>query len=127
LNRSNKKEKNKMTIKKDLQTLNKDIKALIKTVEKILKDLEKSEKGKVTKISTKRTPTKKSPAKKKTAGPTATDQVLKLINKRTKKGIDAATIIAKTGFNKRKVSNIIQRAYKGGKIKRVGKGLYVGS
>ena len=97
-----------MTIKKDLQTLNKDIKALIKTVEKILKDLEKSEKGKVTKISTKRAPTKKSPAKKKTAGPTATDQVLKLINKRTKKGIDAATNIAKTGFNKRKVTNIIQ-------------------
>jgi len=80
-----------MTIKKELQTLNKDIKALIKTVEKILKDLEKSEKGKVTKISTKRAPTKKPPAKKKIAGPTATDQVLKLINKRTKKGIMLST------------------------------------
>ena len=116
-----------MTIKKELQALNKDIKALEKTLKKIIKDLEKSEKGKATKASTKRVPTKKSPAKKKIAGPNATDQVLKLINKRTKKGIDAATIIAKTGFNKRKVSNIIQRAYKGGKIKRVGKGLYVGS
>ena len=111
-----------MTIKKELQTLNKDIKALIKTVEKILKDLEKSEKGKATKA-----PTKRAPAKKKTATPTATDQVLKLINKRAKKGIDAATIIAKTGFNQKKVSNIIQRAYKSGRIKRVGKGLYVGA
>ena len=116
-----------MTIKKELQTLNKDIKALKKTVENIIKALEKPEKGKVAKVSAKRAPSKKSPAKKKKGGPTATDQVLKLINKRTKKGIDAATIIAKTGFNKRKVSNIIQRAYKGGKIKRVGKGLYVGS
>jgi len=116
-----------MTIKKDLQTLNKDIKALKKTVKNIIKAVEKSEKGKVTKVSTKRSPAKKPPAKKKTGGPTATDQVLKLIKKRTKRGVDAATIMAKTGFNKRKVTNIIHRAYKGGKIKRVGKGLYVGA
>jgi len=110
-----------MTIKKDLQTLNKDIKALKKTVENIIKAVEKSEKGKVTKVSTKRSPAKKPPAKKKTGGPTATDQVLKLINKRT-----AATIMAKTGFNQKKVWAIVLRAYKAGKIKRVGKGLYVG-
>ena len=116
-----------MTLKKELQTLNRDIKDLEKTLKKIIKSLEKSEKAKVTRASTKRSPRKKPPLKKKTAGPTATDQVLKLINKRTKKGIDAAAIMAKTGFNQRKVTNIIHRAYKAGKIKRVGKGLYVGA
>jgi len=116
-----------MTIKKELQALNKDIKALEKTLKKIIKDLEKSEKGKATKASTKRAPAKKAPPKKKTGTPTATDQVLKLINKRSKKGIDAATIMAKTGFNQKKVWAIVLRAYKAGKIKRVGKGLYVGA
>jgi len=116
-----------MTIKKDLQALNKDVKALGKAVENILKAVEKSEKSKVTKTSTKRAPAKKSSAKKKTGGPTATDQVLKLINKRTKKGIDTATIMAKTGFNQKKIWAILLKAYKAGKIKRVGKGLYVGA
>ena len=54
-----------MTIKKELQTLNKDIKALKKTVENIIKALEKPEKGKVIKVSKKRSPAKKPPAKKK--------------------------------------------------------------
>jgi Skp family chaperone for outer membrane proteins len=116
-----------MTLRKELQTLNRDIKALEKTLKKIIKSLEKSEKAKATKASTKRSPRKKPPLKKKTAAPTATNQILKLINKRTKKGINAAGLMAKTGFNQRKVTNIIHRAYKAGKIKRVGKGLYVGA
>ncbi len=40
-------------------------------------------------------------------------------NIRTKKGIDAPTIMAKTGFNQKKVWAIVLRAYKAGKIKRV--------
>ncbi len=44
---------------------------------------------------------------------------MRLINKRTKKGIDATTIMAKTGFNQKKVWAIVLRAYKAGKIKRV--------
>ena len=114
-------------LKKDLQSLQREISTLGKTVEKILKAAEKSEKGKATRVSKKRAPGKKTPAKKKTGGPTSTDQVLKIINKRTKRGVDAATIMAKTGFNQKKVSNIIHRAYKEGKIKRVGKGLYAGA
>ena len=114
-------------LKKDLQSLQREISALGKTVEKILRAVEKSEKGKATRVSKKRAPGKKTPAKKKIGGPTSTDQVLKIINKRTKRGVDAATIMAKTGFNQKKVSNIIHRAYKEGKIKRVGKGLYAGA
>jgi hypothetical protein len=32
----------------------------------------------------------------------------------------------KTGFNQKKVTNILQRTYKQGKIKRADRGVYVG-
>jgi hypothetical protein len=34
--------------------------------------------------------------------------------------------MAKTGFNERKVGNIVFKAFKEGKIQRVGRGLYAG-
>ena len=52
---------------------------------------------------------------------TATDKVLKII-KGSKSSVNTATFIKKTGFDLRKVRNIIQRLYKVGKIKRVGEG-----
>jgi hypothetical protein len=125
-----------MTIlKKDLQSLQKEIKALDRKMEKLIKEFVKGEATKVAKKTTakpakvkttKKAPAKKAPAKKKTAKLTATDKVLKII-KGSKRGVDAVTLVKKTGFDLKKVRNIIQRAYKGGKIKRVGKGLYVGS
>ena len=125
-----------MTIlKKDLQALNRDIKALERKMVKLIAAAEKSEKPKVAKKTTakpvkakttKRAPVKKVPVKKKTAPPTATDQVLNII-KRSKKGVNAATLMTKTGFDLKKVRNILQRTYKQGKIKRVGKGIYVGA
>jgi fumarylacetoacetate (FAA) hydrolase family protein len=124
-----------MTIlKRDLQTLNKDIKALSKTVDNLLKAVEKSEKPKAAKKvtakpvkakTTNKSPAIKAPAKKKPAKVTATDQVLGIIN-RSKKGVNAAALMKKTGFNDKKISNIIHRAYKQGRLKRVGKGVYVG-
>jgi hypothetical protein len=51
--------------------------------------------------------------------------LLKII-KRSKKGVNAATLMTKTGFDLKKVTNILQRTYKQEKIKRVGKGVYVG-
>jgi putative endonuclease len=127
---------NLMTItKKDLQSLQKEIKALEKKMEKLITAIGKSEKpttGKRTTVkpveakTTKKAPAKKAPAKKKTAQPTATDQVLNII-KRSKKGVNAATLMTKTGFDLKKVRNILQRTYKMGKIKRVGKGIYVGA
>ena len=67
----------------------------------------------------------KAPAKKKAVKATATDLVLNIIN-RSKKGVDTATLMKKTGFNQKKVRNILQRTYKQGKIKRADKGIYVG-
>jgi hypothetical protein len=125
-----------MTIyKKDLQALSSDIKALGKKMEKLTKLFDKSKKAKVTKKvtakpvkakTTKKAPAKKVSAKKSTAKLTATDQVLKILRGR-KRGVNAATLMEKTGFNQKKISNIIHRAYKQGRIKRVGKGVYVGS
>ena len=124
-----------MTIsKRDLQALNKDIQALGKAIDKLIAAAGKSEKPKVAKKSkakpakvksTKKAPAKKTPAKKETAKPTATDQVLKIISG-SKNGVDIKTLMDKTSFNQKKVTNILQRTFKQGKIQRVGKGVYIG-
>jgi len=122
-------------LKKDLQSLQREIKALGRKMEKLIKEFDKGKKAKVTKKTkaksikakiTKRSPAQKAPAKKKTAKLTATDLVLRII-KRSKKGVDTATLMKKTGFDKKKITNILQRTYKQGKIKRVEKGIYVSS
>jgi hypothetical protein len=121
-----------MTIKTDLTTLKKDLTAIGKKLENLLKAVEKSEKTHVTKVSrpkaVKATPAKKAPkapVKKKALQITATDQVLNIIN-RSKKGVDTATLMKKTGFDQKKVRNILQRTFKQGKIKRADKGIYIG-
>ncbi len=123
-----------MTLKQDLQSLQREIKTLERKMEKLIKEFDKGKKAKITKKvtakpvkakTTKRVPTKKASAKKKTQKLTATDKVLKIIMGR-KRGVDASTIMAKTGFNQKKVWAILLRAYKTGKIKRAGKGIYIG-
>jgi hypothetical protein len=125
-----------MTIyKKDLQALNKDIKALSRKMEKLIREFDKDKKARATKKvtvkparlkTTKKAPAKKAPAKKRSAKLTATDQVLRII-KRSKKGVGAPTLMKKTGFDDKKIRNILFRNYKLGRIKRVGKGVYVGA
>jgi len=122
-----------MTIAKDLQNLSKDIKALGKKMEQLIKEFNRLEKAKVAKKTvaksvkpkaTQRVAAKKTTVKKKSAKPMATEQVLRIIN-RSKQGVDTSTLMKKTGFNQKKVWNILQRTYKQGKIKRAGKGIYV--
>jgi hypothetical protein len=55
---------------------------------------------------------------------TAIDIVLDAI-KRSKEGIDFAAIQAKTGFDEKKIRNIIFRLNKTGKIKRKSRGIYI--
>jgi len=122
-----------MTIAQDLKALNKNIQALGKTLDSLLKAVEKDEKPKAKpkktipakKAPAKKTSAEKAPAKKKAAQPTATDEILKIING-SKKGVDAPTLVKKTGFNQKKVRNILFRTYKQGKIKRLDKGIYTG-
>ena len=66
----------------------------------------------------------KAAAKKTKAPQTDSDKVFQII-KRHKKGVGVAKLRDKTGFNDKKISNIIHRAFKGGVIKRVGRGLYM--
>ena len=112
-----------MTIAQDLKALNKNIQALGKTLDSLLKAVEKDEKVKAK--PTRKPPARKPPAKKKAVQPTATDQILKII-RGSKKGVDAPTLVKKTGFNQKKVRNILFRTYKQGKIKRLDKGIYTG-
>jgi hypothetical protein len=124
-----------MTLKQDLKALQKKIKALEKKMNKLALAIEKSEKPKAAKkprtksVAAKtatKAPAKKAPAKKKSAKLSASDQVIKIIN-RSKDGIDAAKLVKKTGFDLKKVRNILHRTFKMGKIKRAGKGVYVGA
>ena len=48
-------------------------------------------------------------------------ELTKLVNQ-----VDTATLMKKTGFDQKKVRNMLNRTYKQGKITRVGKGIYVG-
>lgn len=134
-----------MTTKKDLMALKKDITAIGKKLNKLLNAVEKIEtkapkasrtkavKAKAKKAPSekalkvkpaKKAPKEKAPAKKKATKVTATDQVLNIING-SEQGVDTATLMKKTGFNQKKVTNILQRSFKAGKIKRAEKGVYV--
>ena len=142
-----------MTIAKDLQVMNNGIKALGVKLDKLLAAVEKSEKPAVAKKAAakpvkakaakkvpakkaaaspakakavKKVPAVKAAAKKVAAQPTASDQVLKIING-SKKGVGVAALTKKTGFNAKKIYNIVQRISKQGKIKSSGKGIYVGA
>ncbi len=54
----------------------------------------------------------------------ATNTVLEII-KKSRKGIGAPEMQTKTGFDEKKVRNIVFRLNKLGKIKRVGRGKYI--
>ena len=115
-----------MTMTKDLQAISKELTKLAKQTEKLTAALGKAEKPQTKSVKTKtkaKPVTKKAPVK--AAKKTATDMVLAIIN-RSKKGIDTATLMKKTGFDQKKVRNILHRTYKQGKITRMEKGSYVG-
>ena len=125
-------------LKKDLQVVLKSLKALAKKTEKIAMGVGKLEKARAVgkrkpkagvKSQKKAKTTKKAPARKKrtvkkTVALTATDQVVKII-KRSKKGVDVPTLKKKTGFEDKKIRNILNRSSKQGRIKRAGRGVYV--
>jgi putative endonuclease len=121
-----KKGENKMNLKKDLQAVNKELNTLSKKIEKMIVVVDKLVKPKAapSKPAKKKVAVKK-PASEKSAGEvTAADTVLGVI-KRSKKGIDTAALMEKTGYNQKKVANIVFKLRKQGKIKNEGKGVYM--
>ena len=106
-----------------LKTLAKGVEAIAEKVDEVSKSQE-PKKAK-TSTSTKKVKAVKKASKKKTAtSATDTDQVLALIG-RSKKGVSTATIMQKTGYNQKKIANIVYRLRKQKKIKSVDKGVYV--
>jgi hypothetical protein len=125
-------------LKQDLIAVNKELKALVKKTESLMKAVDRIETAQaatpkkaspkktikakaVAKVAIKITPTKKRSVKS-----TDTDKVLNII-KRSKKGVTPQTLMKKTGFDDKKIANMVFRATKMGKIKSVSKGVYVGA
>ena len=121
-----------------LKTVVDGLKSITKSVEKLASKLEKiAPKGETkrklkakpaAKTKTKAAPTAKAaPKAKKTtakkAPATAAGTVLAIVN-RSKKGVDSATLSEKTGFDNKKIANIVFKLRKLGKIKSVSKGVY---
>jgi phage-related tail fiber protein len=137
-------------VKKDIVALGKRLEKLIKdhepmpkakkvTKKKAVKKAKAGKKAPAKKASAKKTAAKKAPAKKavakkapakkaaakkKATQATATDKILQIV-KRSKKGVDVPTLKKKTGFDDKKVRNIVFRASKEGRIKKLGRGVYV--
>jgi len=110
-------------LKKDMKAVAKDLKRLTQKTDKMIKRLEKLEKkpqvAKKPKAKVVKKVVVKKPAKLSASG-----NVLATI-KRSRKGVDAAALKKKTGFEDKKIRDITYRLRKQGKIKTVGKGLYV--
>jgi uncharacterized Zn finger protein len=73
-----------------------------------------------------KTSVKKATTKRKIAELTDTAQLLDII-KRSKRGLNVATLRQKTGFDEKKIRNMIYKANKEGKIRRAGRGIYLGA
>jgi hypothetical protein len=106
----------KMDIQKALQKVKSKIDELTKMIDKLTveTDIQKS---------VKKQPSQKS-VSKKTDKTTAADTVLAII-KRSKKGIDTAGIMQKTGFNASHIHNIVSILKKDGKVKSEKRGTYI--
>jgi len=117
-------------IEKDLMALNEEVKAVAKRIEdltEMIGNLGKAESTKPKAVK-KKAPAKKKaaaekPSPKKPAKKTDRDIVLGFIQ-RTKKGINTATLVKKTGFNQKKVANIVFQLKKQRKIQSPEKGVY---
>lgn len=123
-------------LEKDLQAVVKQLNEISKKVEKLSKAISKLEiagKGvkakKAKKASAKRKAVKtktvaKKAISKKTKKKTAAETVLGLIQ-RYKRGRDTKSLVAQTGYDQKKIANIIYKLSKQGKIQSPEKGVYI--
>jgi hypothetical protein len=114
-------------VKIDLQLVVKGIKAINNQLDKAIKAVESTtaKSGKKKKAPAEKKTAKTGSSAKKTAGAeTAFDAVVKIIS-RSKQGVNTAQIKSKTGFDDKKIANIIYKAKNRKLIKSVSKGVYV--
>ena len=113
------------TVAEGLKSMAQGVEKLAEKVEDIGKSLSKEKAKAERKASAK--PKKKAavkvvkPSAKKPV--TAADTVLGVIKRSN--SVDAATIVEKTGYDRKKVSNIVFKLKKQGKIKSVKRGVYL--
>ena len=115
-------------LKKDLQTVLKTLKALSKKTEQMGKRIEKLDKAPVKrrtkrKVKAKTRPVKRTATRKATKK-TAGENVFAIIEK-NKKGVDTNTLSKRTGYDVKKIWNIINRLKQQGKVKSAKTGIYV--
>ncbi len=108
-------------LSKDLKTIANQLRTLAKKTETMAKAFEKSPKKATPKKKAALVAKKKAAKKGKTITPT--DQVLTIM-KRYKKGVTVDALRGKSGFTEKQISNIVHRACKKGKMKRVARGIY---
>jgi hypothetical protein len=108
-----------MKIQKELTKISKDLEKMSRRIQKLTSSIPKG-KGRATKAGM---PKPVATRKGKKSG---TQKVLSII-KRSKTGIAAGTLIKKTGYEDKKIRNILFKAWKEGKIERVGRGVYKSS
>jgi len=113
-----------------LKTLAKGVEAIAEKVDEVaksqgvVKPKRKKPSTATKKVKAVKKPAPKAIKKKKEVKPaTDADKVLGIIG-RSKKGASTAAIIQKTGYNQKKIANIIYRLRKQQKIKSVDKGVY---
>jgi membrane protein involved in colicin uptake len=122
-------------LKKDLEAILKALNGLAQKVEKLQEQIGEETKPKkkpkakaLKKKAARKAPKKrvvvKKTAPKKAAPVTAVDTVFGII-KNSKKGIGTTALMEKTGYNQKKIANLVFKLRKQGKIKSVDRGVYV--
>jgi len=117
-------------VKKDLEAMSKALNGLAQKVQKLQEQIvektkpTKKPKAKAFKAKAVKKVPKKRVIVRKAAPPTAADKIFTII-KRSKKGVNTVTLMKKTGYERKAVSNVIYKLTKQGKIKTVAKGVYV--
>jgi predicted Rossmann fold nucleotide-binding protein DprA/Smf involved in DNA uptake len=105
-----------MKIEKKLERISKDFEKLSKRLQKLTAAMD-WEKGEARRASIRKSAVPKRDRK------SGTQRVLTIID-RSRNGIDAKSIIKKTGFEDKKIRNILFKASQQGKIERVERGVY---
>jgi hypothetical protein len=112
-----------------LKTLAKGVEAIAEKVDEVakfqgaVKPKRKKPSTATKKVKAVKKPVQKATKKKEVKSATDSDRLLEIIG-RSKKGVGTAVIMQKTGYNQKKIANIIYRLRKQQKIKSVGKGVY---
>jgi len=117
------------TVSEGLKTLAKGVEAIAEKVDEVaksqgvVKPKRKKPSTATKKVKAVKKPAQKATQKKEVKSATDGDKVLAIIG-RSKKGASTAAIMQKTGYNQKKIANIIYRLRKQQKIRSVEKGVY---